>query len=211
MRVPAFFDDIEPIRTIDPLAALLGAAEHGRIDYDYVDAVKLAGHSCPTVAGAWLMTDQALRRLYPDSTPQRGGLRVDVRRAQDEKSTGVLAAVVSMLTGAAGDGGFLGLAGQHARRGLMRFGAPIDADLRFTRIDSGRAVDVRFHGDRVPMPVELKPLLAYATTPDMDAATIREFGQRWQAWVRSILVEHRDDPALVEVIDVDITPAAVAN
>ena len=52
---PAFFQDIPPLTLRDPLAALLGAAEGGLIDYRYADAVKLAGHSCPTVAGAWLM------------------------------------------------------------------------------------------------------------------------------------------------------------
>mgnify|MGYP003492414693 FL=1 len=43
----------------DPLAELLGAAEGGRLEYTYADAVKLTGHSCPTVAGAWLATRQA--------------------------------------------------------------------------------------------------------------------------------------------------------
>ena len=81
MRTPSFFDDVAPIEVTDPLAALLGAAEGGRIEYHYLDAVKLAGHSCPTVAGAWLMTRTALARLYPDGSPQRGGLRVELREA----------------------------------------------------------------------------------------------------------------------------------
>ena len=63
MKTPAFFDDVAPIAVTDPLAALLGAADGGRIEYHYLDAVKLAGHSCPTVAGAWLMTRTALARL----------------------------------------------------------------------------------------------------------------------------------------------------
>ncbi len=49
MRVPAFFEEVPEIAVRDPLAALLGAAEHGRIEYSYADAVKLAGHSCPAV------------------------------------------------------------------------------------------------------------------------------------------------------------------
>ena len=40
----------------DPLAEFLGAAEGGRLDYSYADAVKLTGHSCPTVAGAYAAT-----------------------------------------------------------------------------------------------------------------------------------------------------------
>jgi hypothetical protein len=60
MHFPAFFDGVLEIAVRDPLAALLGAAEDGRITYRYADAAKRAGHSCPTVAGAWLMTARAL-------------------------------------------------------------------------------------------------------------------------------------------------------
>ncbi|MCC6869924.1 MAG: hypothetical protein IT522_13985, partial [Burkholderiales bacterium] len=81
MRTPAFYDAVAPIVVADPLAALLGAAEDGRIEYRYVDAVKLAGHSCPTVAGAWLMTRKALAYLYANDVPQRGGVRVELRAA----------------------------------------------------------------------------------------------------------------------------------
>lgn len=52
MQYPAFFDEVEPIVLYDPLAEFLGAATAGRVEYTYLDAVKLAGHSCPTVAGA---------------------------------------------------------------------------------------------------------------------------------------------------------------
>ena len=79
MRTPAFYDEVEPIVLVDPLAALLGAVDGGLIEYRYLDAVKLAGHSCPTVACAWLMTGTALARLYPDGLP-------DAVRAQIEHS-----------------------------------------------------------------------------------------------------------------------------
>ena len=95
MKTPASFDAVAPIAVTDPLAALLGAAEGGRIEYRYLDAVKLAGHSCPTVAGAWLMTRTALARLYPDEAPPRGGTRVELRQPVDEGVTGVIASVYS--------------------------------------------------------------------------------------------------------------------
>ena len=47
----------------DRLAEFLGAADGGVIEYRYVDAVKLAGHSCPTVAGAYLLTSKVLSGL----------------------------------------------------------------------------------------------------------------------------------------------------
>jgi hypothetical protein len=54
MAFPAFFDQAPVLRLHDPLAQLLGAATDGVIEYRYADAVRVAGHSCPTVAGAWL-------------------------------------------------------------------------------------------------------------------------------------------------------------
>lgn len=72
----------------DPLAELFGAAEGGLLSYAYADAVKLAGHSCPTVAGAYRATCDALRRLYPGETPVRGAVRVELRGAAHDGAVG---------------------------------------------------------------------------------------------------------------------------
>ena len=53
--VPTFFGQGPTICLRDPLAAFLGAAEGGLMTYSYQDAVKLAGHSCPTVAGSFVV------------------------------------------------------------------------------------------------------------------------------------------------------------
>jgi hypothetical protein len=56
---------LEPAITLyDPLGELLGAGE-GVFTYTFDDAVKLSGHACPTVAGAFLLVKVALDRLYP--------------------------------------------------------------------------------------------------------------------------------------------------
>ena len=89
----------------DPLAEFLGAAAGGRLEYSYADAVKLTGHSCPTVAGAWLATVEALRRLYPGEVPERGAIRVELRAELEEGVAGVVASVAGLVTGAAGEGG----------------------------------------------------------------------------------------------------------
>ncbi len=202
MRIPDFFEEVPAIAVRDPLAALLGAAEDGRLDYRYADAVKLAGHSCPTVASAWLMTARALDALYSDELPERGNIRVELRGAHDEGVEGVIASIATLLTGAAGAGGFKGIAGRHARRDLLQFGAPLRGRIRFTRLDTQRAVEVDFRGERVPMPPDMKPLLAAANAPGATDAARRAFGDRWQTWVKSILIDHRDDPQLIEVHEV---------
>ncbi|MHB8425520.1 MAG: hypothetical protein ACYDB9_10305 [Gammaproteobacteria bacterium] len=48
---------------------------------DFFDAVRLTGHSCPTVARAFLMTRAALGALYADKLPVRGEIQVDFRDA----------------------------------------------------------------------------------------------------------------------------------
>ncbi len=198
-QTPAFFDDAPGITMQDGLARTLGAVQDGIIEYRYLDAVKLCGHSCPTVAGAWLMTRAALARLYPGEMPQRGAVKVELREAEDSGVAGVMASVAGLVTGAAGDGGFKGLAGRHSRRNLLCFGVPIPGDMRFTRLDSGRQVDVSFDHGAVPRPHDLKPTMQAALAPQADARQREAFGRAWQAWVRAILLEHADDPRVISM------------
>lgn len=83
------------------------------------------GHSCPTVASAYLMTRAALGALYPDTLPGRGSIRVELRDDRLEGVTGVVANVASFLTGATHDTGFKGIAGRFDRRGLLFFGVDL--------------------------------------------------------------------------------------
>jgi len=201
MHVPDFFGQVPRIALRDALADTLGAAVGGVLEYSYVDAVKLAGHSCPTVAGAYLMTRAALARLYPGELPRRGELRVELREPQESGTAGVIAAVAGLITGAAGPGGFKGLAGRHARRDLLAFGAGIGGELRLTRLDSGRSVQVSHHTEVVPRPPGLNDLLRGALAPGADADARAAFASAWQGWVRTIVLEHADDPAFIELRD----------
>jgi hypothetical protein len=196
MSYPAFFDRAEKITMHDPLAELLGAAHSGLIEYSYADAVKLAGHSCPTVAGAYLMTLKALKHLYGSELPQRGSIKVEFYNERDSGVTGVIANVVSLITGATADTGFKGLAGQHDRRNLLFFGVPIEGEMRFTRVDTGAHVVVGYHPELVPsrpgtMQLLQKLLGGAGHEPDR-----REFAEGWQDRVRRIL-EQADNPGLV--------------
>lgn len=199
MKTPAFFDAVPAITVADPLAEALGAADGGLIEYRYFDAVKLAGHSCPTVAGAWLMTRAALARLYTGQTPRRGEIRVELRQALDEGVAGVIASVAGLVTGAANEGGFKGLAGRFARNGLLRFGVPMRGEIRFTRLDNTCSVEVSHRPQAVPRPAGLSELLRDASAPQAPAAARHAFADAWQGWVRAIVIEHADDPALIEM------------
>ena len=203
MRYPAFFDQVRTIVLYDPLAEFLGAAADGRIEYRYLDAVKLAGHSCPTVAGAYLMTQKALDALYPGTTPERGAVRVHVRGEMEAGVSGVIANVVGLITGATQQNGFKGIAGRFDRRNLLFFDPGIDTELQFERIDSGAAVSVAYRADLVPGSARLKSLIGKLGTEGLSAVEQREFGDEWQVRVRRILLDEADNPALVVVRAVD--------
>lgn len=197
MSHPAFFDEVKSLTLRDPLAQVLGAASDGLLRYGYLDAVKLAGHSCPTVAGAYLMTLKGLEKLYPDSMPERGAVRVEFGAAQSEGVTGVIANVASLLTGAAGEGGFKGLGGKFSRRDLLLFGIGNSVELRFTRLDTGAAVEVSYHPEIVPPPPELPPLMQKLLAGEASADERAQFGTLWQMRVKRILIDHFDDPQLI--------------
>ena len=194
MSHPDFFDDIPHVVLIDPLAVFLGASDNGIVDFSYHDAVKLAGHSCPTVASAYWMTSLALKALYEDHLPERGAIRVDFREGLESGVTGVVANVVSMLTGASGDGGFKGLGGRFGRRQLLCFNADIPLDIRFWRTDNRRWVDVATHLQHVAASPEMPGLMQLCVSGRATAIEQRQFGLLWQERVRRILIEHRDDP-----------------
>ncbi len=178
----------------DPLAEFLGAADDGLIEYAYVDAVKLAGHSCPTVAAAYMMTLKALDFLYPGALPQRGGIRADFRADRLSGVTGVIASVVTLLTGATHDTGFKGIAGKFDRRKRMYFLADIADEIRFTRMDTGAAVDVRAELQAVPGSPRTPELMQKCLAGTATAEETTEFKAHWQARVRALLLEHGDDP-----------------
>lgn len=186
-HMPDFFARVPSIRLRDPLAQFLGTAEGGLLEYSYSDAVKLAGHSCPTVAGAYAATLGALAVLYPGEVPERGAVRVELRGRLEEGVTGVVANVAALITGAAGEGGFKGIAGRFQRCGLLKFAAPIEKDLRFTRVDTGASVEMDLHHAPAMSP-ELMGALRRAVSPDASDAERDGFASAWQARVAQMLV-----------------------
>jgi len=201
MHFPDFFEAVPRIMVRDPLARFLGAADDGIIEYRYADAVKLAGHSCPTVAAAYLMTRAALGALYAATLPERGGIRVELRDDRLEGVTGVVANVASLLTGATHDTGFKGIGGRFDRRRLLFFGVDIPGQMRFTRTDDGMTVNVSARLDRVPADPRIPLLLPRCLAGAATTAESTLFQSLWQDRVRTLLVERADDPDLIVIHD----------
>ena len=200
MQFPDFFAAAPVIRTHDPLAEFLGAAADGVIEYRYADAVRLAGHSCPTVASAFLMTRAALAALYGDELPLRGEIRVDIAEAHDAGVAGVIASIATLVTGATADTGFRGLAGQFNRRDKLFFKQPLQhGSLRFTRLDTDVAVEVAANLSAVPGDPRMGELMPLCLSGQATTAQQREFQTLWQARVRRLLLEHADDPQVIQI------------
>ncbi|MDN5864698.1 MAG: FmdE family protein [Gammaproteobacteria bacterium] len=202
MSCPDFFDQAPVIRMHDALAAFLGAAEGGIMEYRYADAVRLAGHSCPTVAAAFLMTRAALRALHEDSLPERGGVEVAFGDSLADGVTGVMANVVGLIAGAAQEGGFKGLGGHYDRRGLLRFEVPMEGTIRFRRTDNGEAVEVSVHTDVVPADPQTFPLLRRCVAGEASAGEHSMFRALWQDRVRRMLLDFADNADLITVAPV---------
>lgn len=199
MSLPDFYRHVPRLRVRDPLADFLGAADAGVLEYGYEDAVRLAGHSCPTVASAYALGCQALAALYPGELPERGGVHIDFAERLDAGVTGVIASVLTLLTGASQQGGFKGIGGAFVRRELQQFEVALPLSLRFTRIDSGAAVDAAADLSRVPAHPDTSVLLGACLRGEADADARRRFGELWQQRVARILVEHWGDQAVFRV------------
>jgi hypothetical protein len=201
MKLPDFFALAPRLVVRDRLAELLGATGDGLFEYGYADAVKLAGHSCPTVASAYMLSVHALRALYPGgAVPDRGGIQVEFAKPLDEGVTGVIASVVTLLCGAAHDGGFKGIGGHHVRRGLLHFDCDLPLQLRFTRLDTGVAVDAASDLSAVPADPAMWPLLQLCIAGRADAAQRRSFADLWQQRVRAIVVDHANDTQMFRIV-----------
>jgi hypothetical protein len=198
MTTPKFFNDVPPLTMRDPLSQLLGAAANGLLTYTYEDIVKLAGHSCPTVAGAYLMVQKGLKALYGDETPLRGEIKVLMRGKLGEGVVGVVATIASMITGATDTGGFHGLAGKFDRRALLCYEADIEGEIALERTDTHARADLSYNPSFIPADPRLSELLPLITSGHADEAARELFGTLWQERVSRILIDFSDDPLLIQ-------------
>jgi hypothetical protein len=199
MAFPDFFAEVPALRMHDGLAQLLGASDDGVIEYHYADAVRLAGHSCPTVAGGWLSARAALRHLYGDELPERGGINVYLNGAENAGVAGVIGQVLTLVTGAAAANGFHGLGGRHVRSNLLHYAQSDVQGVRFKRNDTGAEVEIEIDTSPVAADPMMRSLMQLSMTDQANAAQRREFGRLWQDRVRRLLINHADDPAVVKV------------
>ena len=202
-----FFDEIEPIKTRDPLSYILGAqADEEPSYFYYTDAVKMAGHSCPAVSGAFRITQLALCALYgSDETPTRGEIRVLIKGGARDLAYGPQAQVISLITGASGETGFKGLGGRFGRNDRLKFDAldPQFCTYIFQREDTGKTVKVVYNPSALGTDSAMGPLMPLVLNGTATKEQKKLFTTLWQGKVRSILLENDKYPGLFTVEEME--------
>ena len=188
MKYPPFFDKVQSIQLQDPLSNFLGAFEEGKMEISYMECVKLAGHSCPTVAGAYLMALKGLEALYGNDLPQRGTVHVSMKEGEADGVTGVICNVISFIAGANGASGFKGLNGNMARNNLVSYNVPMDGEVKLTRLDTDESVTLSYDSSMIPGDPMMQPLMGKAMKGLASNDEKKEFGRLWQARVEKILL-----------------------
>jgi len=199
-----YIANVPPIMMIDPYFEIFGQSQVA-VPYYYEEAVKLAGHSCGAVTGAWTIARKALEALYPGGeTPVRGQIAVEAPGAEDEWLVGVFGEVITFVTGAAPKTGFRGAGfGQtdeiFVRQNKMVYAEEPTGQLPpmrewiFTRLDSGAKVGVTFNLALItPLPTPARQAMgrkvaAGEATPEEAADYIKYWNDRAQ-----FVLEHAD-------------------
>ncbi len=187
MKYPDFFNKIETIKLKDDLANFLGALEGGIVEFSYLDVVKSAGHSCPTVAGAYLMCLTGLKALYKNELPKRGEILVSFKENASEGVAGVIGNVVTQITGATETSGFKGIVGNFARHGLMKFNENIASSIKLKRTDNNESVELIYDPSGIqPNPLLMQIMGKFKNGAELTSEEVETFGKLWQERVERI-------------------------
>ena len=171
--------ELRKIRIHEPFAEFLHAepSMHS-FEISLLDCYRLSGHACHAITGAFLVTEAAIERLFPETKVcVRGDLVVEFGSSLDERATGPRSNVISFITGAWASTGFPGLKGNFKRKDLVSCGHSEigPAAVRFRRISTGNSVLVDYD------PSDLLGKLDCKLT----------FPEKWRVEISAILDNHR--------------------
>lgn len=166
---------LRKVRVHDPFAEYLHAQPlmHS-FEISLLDCYRMSGHACHAITGAFLMTEAAVSKLFPETNLcERGDISVHFGSQLDERASGPRSNVISFITGAWGPTGFPGLKGNFRRKDLISYGHPeIDpGTIRFHRLSMGKSIDISFD------PSEVINSLSHNL----------EFPEKWRAEICAIL------------------------
>jgi len=199
MHYPHFYTQVPSIELYDPLSEFLGAFDDGKLHISYLDCVKLAGHSCPTVAGAYLMATKGLEALYGEEIPQRGNIKIEMNASETTGVTGVIATIIAFITGASGAGGFKGIQGKFSRDNLLSYNVDMPTEVKLTRLDTQKSVSLSYNPSSISPDTMMQPLMAKSLQGIASKEEQKQFGQLWQQRVEKILLSTELHPSMITI------------
>lgn len=169
------------VKIHEPFAEFLEASrEEHQFELSLLDVVRFAGHACPSMVGAFVISQHAIRTLFPETLAcERGQVAIELPHGPEDGATGPVANVFSFIFGAWEESGFGGLGGDRfVRRNLLRFRSPgvPNGAFRFRRIDTGKTIDVFYDPRKANVKVD----------PDWP------FQKQWRARI-SRIAEHPEE------------------
>ncbi len=145
------------------------------------------------------MTAKALEFLYSNEMPVRGEIKVEFNESMDAGVAGVIANVITNITGATRISGFKGLNGKFVRHSLMFFEQNIPSSARFTRLDNQKFVDVYYNPSSVlpnPNMGELMQKMLMNSANDNEQTLFKEM---WQQRVKEILIDNYNNEQVIRL------------
>lgn len=197
MQFPEYYNLIQKIYLYDPLSETLGSITDGKLEFSFSDAVRIAGHGCPTVGGAFLMTLFGLKKLYPNELPVRGMIKLSLNQNKDQGTTGVIANIVGSIIGASDEGGFKGLMGQYHRNNLISFNQDFIGNLQLERLDTHQKVILEYHPEIVPGNPKSSILLEKILIQSATQEEKNDFAELWNLRLKKIMVDEFNNPNLI--------------
>jgi len=186
MNYPTFFKTRPTIKLQDPLQKFLGTFHNGIVEFTYLEIVKNAGHSCPDVSGAYLMTLKGLKALYKDELPVRGEIKVSFNKNYTDEITAVMSDVISHITGAKSKVGFQGVEDKFDRTNLLSYNDSFEGDVRFERVDNGKSVIVKYDHSSIPTHPKQDMLMTKVVRGEASQGEEIDFEVLWQRRVEQI-------------------------
>jgi len=188
VQYPAFYNKIENIKLYDNLSDFLGATNGGIIEIGYLDCVKLAGHSCPTVAAAFIATKVAIKHLYQNNLPNRSEVKITLKEPKNSGVVGVTGMVASYILGSFDEGGFAGIGNKFCKRGLLEYNCEQKGDIAFTHTNTGEKIELNLDTSIAPKDPELKSLMQKSLKGEASKQEMLKFQNLWQARAEFMLL-----------------------
>ena len=202
MEYPTFYDKVEKIILKDELSEFLGATKDGIIEITYLDCVKLAGHSCPTVASSYILANEAIKYLCKKDIPLRSSLKIEFKESKESGVNGVIANILTLILGSFDSGGFSGIGTRFKKRDLLFFNNKNQkGSIKFTNIYTNEFIECNIDTSVVPANKQMQELMQKALLKVASDEEIEQFKKMWQSRVENMLLNKELWSKIVKIVN----------